>query len=382
MFRPKVNSTTSDSELVEIFTKMLTPLKDRHTNLIVSYDEGNIISFGSQKGYEWELFGENLKSIINNNYCIKNSSVFGKDSLIEGAIINENTGYLAVNSFSGYSRSDTSEYLGFKTDLDYAIKKIKDKKNIIVDLRFNGGGLDQLSFELASRFNKTKKVGYYKQVKLNAEGELTPQECFFLNVNTPSLADKKVYVLVSQATASSGDVCAMLFKNIPEITIVGDTSYGIFSDMLAKTLPNGWVFTLSNEKYVDENHNYYEQNGIISEIEILPDWKKFVEGSDVQLDSIIQIIGNKTSVADKTIENSSITVINHHNNIELSMKNIETGNYKLTVYDITGRPVLYKFISISENEHLETIDNMAISKGSYIGLIEKTGKKMTFKFVK
>jgi hypothetical protein len=155
LFRPKVNSTTSDSELTKIFKEMLTPLNDMHTNLIVDYNEGNIIPCDSKKSDEWETFGEDLKSILNNNYFIQNSSVFGKDNLIEGAIINENTGYLAVNSFNGYSRIDTSEYLGFKTDLDYAISKIKDKKNIIVDLRFNGGGSDQLAFELVSRFNKT-----------------------------------------------------------------------------------------------------------------------------------------------------------------------------------------------------------------------------------
>lgn len=373
-FRPKVNNNTSDSELIAIFQEMLKPLNDGHTMVAD-------IPCGPIKGLEWLIYRDYLKDIIN-KYFIENSIIYGKDSLIEAAIINENTGYLAVNSFCGYSRSDSSEYLGFKTDLDYAISKIKNTKNIIVDLRFNGGGLDQLSFELVSRFNKTKKIGYYKQVKLSAEGELSPKECFYLNANTPSLADKKVYVLVGQASASAADVCAMLFKNIPEITVIGETSYGIFSDMLVKTLPNGLIYSMSNEKYVDENHVYYEQKGIEPEIEILPDWDKFVEGSDVQLDSILQMIDNKTSVADKNIENSSIMVINHHNNIELSMKNIETGNYKLTVYDITGRPVLHKFISISENEHLETIDNMAISKGSYIGLIEKTSKKMTFKFVK
>jgi C-terminal processing protease CtpA/Prc len=51
----------------------------------------------------------------------------------------------------------------------------------------------------------------------------------------------------------------------PKITRVGETTQGVFSDVLSRTLPNGWRFGLANERFVT-NGKYYDHVGIAPDI--------------------------------------------------------------------------------------------------------------------
>ncbi|MGB0867195.1 MAG: hypothetical protein ACPGSC_11835, partial [Granulosicoccaceae bacterium] len=48
----------------------------------------------------------------------------------------------------------------------------------------------------------------------------------------------------------------------PQVTQVGENTNGILSDVLERTLPNGWDFWLANEVYFDHNGVAYEVAGI------------------------------------------------------------------------------------------------------------------------
>ena len=53
---------------------------------------------------------------------------------------------------------------------------------------------------------------------------------------------------------------------LPHVTRVGRPTLGIFSDDLAKHLPNGWVTSLSNEVYAAPDGTVYEGDGIPPQI--------------------------------------------------------------------------------------------------------------------
>ncbi len=50
--------------------------------------------------------------------------------------------------------------------------------------------------------------------------------------------------------------------NFPNITVIGDNTAGALSDMLYKGLPNGWIYTLSNEVYETMEGQLFEVTGI------------------------------------------------------------------------------------------------------------------------
>jgi carboxyl-terminal processing protease len=52
------------------------------------------------------------------------------------------------------------------------------------------------------------------------------------------------------------------------VTRVGRPTLGIFSDDLAKHLPNGWVTSLSNEVYAAPDGNEYEGEGVPPQVHV------------------------------------------------------------------------------------------------------------------
>ena len=54
----------------------------------------------------------------------------------------------------------------------------------------------------------------------------------------------------------------LALRELPNVIVIGESSYGILSDMLSRSLPNGWVITLSNELYVTLSSISYEGDGV------------------------------------------------------------------------------------------------------------------------
>jgi carboxyl-terminal processing protease len=71
-----------------------------------------------------------------------------------------------------------------------------------------------------------------------------------------------VYLLTSDLTVSAAEVFVLAMRALPQVTQVGGTTRGAFSDILAKTLPNGRRLGLSNEIYVDPEGASFEGAGL------------------------------------------------------------------------------------------------------------------------
>ena len=55
----------------------------------------------------------------------------------------------------------------------------------------------------------------------------------------------------SPDTASATEIFYMTMSTLPYVTLVGENSNVIYSDILSKSLPNGWEIRLSNEVHTD-----------------------------------------------------------------------------------------------------------------------------------
>jgi C-terminal processing protease CtpA/Prc len=77
-------------------------------------------------------------------------------------------------------------------------------------------------------------------------------------------------VLISGSTASAAEVFSMVMRELPHVTLVGSRTQGIISDELEKRLPNGWRFTLSNERYSTPDRSCFEGIGVPPDVEVIP----------------------------------------------------------------------------------------------------------------
>ena len=59
---------------------------------------------------------------------------------------------------------------------------------------------------------------------------------------------------------------AMALRTLPNAILIGQPTQGALSDVLSKTLPNGWTFGLSNEIYATAGGATPEVSGVMPHI--------------------------------------------------------------------------------------------------------------------
>jgi C-terminal processing protease CtpA/Prc len=144
--------------------------------------------------------------------------------------------------------------------MDKITEYIKNTKVCIIDLRFNGGGYDEVQIEILKRF-ATKETLIVSKKARNKNG-FTPKQSIYVKPSKNAYKGK-VYILTSYQTASAAeDFVLGALSAIPDAIRIGSNTTGIFSDILDKKLPNGWGYGLSNEIYESSKGESYEVIGI------------------------------------------------------------------------------------------------------------------------
>lgn len=238
------------------------------------------------------------KAKINKNNNIlgkakENSNEIRTDN-IEAKDINDKIGYLKINSMVNYDYSNYDQ-----KKLKTYLKKAKNKKALVIDIRGNTGGDSRYwqDFLLPQIIDKPYSTSYYSFIKKgDLNKKVISQEKYkegvseFLNASNFSNDTKQIlskfdyytnypakispsedsikfkghiYLLIDSSVFSSAEMLASFCKETKLATIVGSQSKGdgIGTDPLQIDLPNsGYVLRFSKEIGVTES-------GYINEIE-------------------------------------------------------------------------------------------------------------------
>lgn len=133
-------------------------------------------------------------------------------SLDASYMLNKHTGYIKLNRFSG---TTTEEFLE-------AVKTLKsnpDFKDLVLDLRGNGGGYLNAAYELADHFLEGKKLIVY------TEGNKSPRKDYESSVKG-ELEQGKVVVLIDEGSASASEILAGAIQDWDRGLVIGRRSYG------------------------------------------------------------------------------------------------------------------------------------------------------------
>lgn len=189
---------------------------------------------------------------------------------IQFGLLPGNIGYLRIDRVSGLGTDseDAMDLLNalalITNDVQLAREAMAEVKTvlgnttgIIIDLRFNGGGADPVSLEIASHFNQqpNRIIG-----SKHARGE-KPAEIRLSAAASPYV--KPVRVLAGGATVSAAEVLALALKSLPQVRLIGEATQGSVSDVLSHQLPNGWNLQMSNEYYLDPQGQLQEVQGVL-----------------------------------------------------------------------------------------------------------------------
>jgi carboxyl-terminal processing protease len=181
---------------------------------------------------------------------LKNVPYYG---VMDGGI-----GYVRLSKFSKDSGKDLRD----------AINELKSKniKGLILDLRYNGGGLLDEAVETANLFLDQGKLIVYTQGRSEEKRE-------FLAQRSPIYKEGPLVVLVNEGTASGSEIVTGAVQDWDRGVIIGNTTFGkgLVQQVINRNLPPEYFLKLTVAKYyipsgrciqkpeMEKNHSSGEQ---------------------------------------------------------------------------------------------------------------------------
>jgi carboxyl-terminal processing protease len=203
-------------------------------------------------------------------------------------MLDEDTGYLSILTMIRFAAEQENGREVLAEAMDQILLEFKDANAVIIDVRTNSGGLGTNALLIASRFADQQRLVFSKQTR-QGDG-YTPLREFRVEPRGERQFTKPVVVLTSRATLSAGEIFVMIMRAFPHVTVVGEATAGAHSDMLEKSLPNGWQFGLSNQVVFAHDGQVYEEVGIPPDVEVEVSSKALGSDRDPVLDEALEIL--------------------------------------------------------------------------------------------
>jgi hypothetical protein len=246
LYDPNINS-----DLVSGFTEMITPLRDRHV---------------------WVNTGEEIITYITEDYIYSSINL----EFYSSGRLEENDIYSIAQLPGGIV---FIELKTFFSQFPYFEKTVKDydySNGIIIDIRHNSGGYQKNVLELASNFISGKHTVLYLKHK-NGKGhtDFTTFKPISLE-GSDHFSDTKIVLLIDKMTYSAANMFVSVMKNFTDAILVGDKTGGGGASSTQDILPNGWIYSISQNAYFDSDFRSLEP-GILPHYRVPFDMKQFEE---------------------------------------------------------------------------------------------------------
>jgi hypothetical protein len=186
--------------------------------------------------------------------------------------LNDSVGYLRILSEGGYTEEGgfAAGLVALEAALDTIFSDSK-LRGLVFDVRINFGGADPYGLALASRLATTEYLAYSKEARVDPDDRTkwTPGQPSLVRPSSRPSFHGPVVELMGPLTISAGETTTQaLMGRTPRIIRVGEHTQGVFSDVLGRRLPNGWLFGLPNEVFRTAEGKTFDGPGIPPDIEV------------------------------------------------------------------------------------------------------------------
>jgi C-terminal processing protease CtpA/Prc len=285
----QLDDALSDDALYELILQLARHLDDGHVNVEAENLDRDESAQTTIYPHEAQIQG--LKALAEKKVLGGKLKYRARDALAWGAI--NDVGYLSLGrmdelSASGAEADDVDEA---RKAMSEAIRDLAACRALIVDVRANEGGWDQVSLTIASFFVGPRALVWSKRRRDGpAHGDFGPWQDIYLEVSKAEAFAGKVVILTSGATFSAAETFALAMRTRSDVTIVGERSSGHFSDMEDGQLPNGWTFTYSAERYRAADGQIYEKLGVPVDVTVQLDPVAIALGKDNMLEAALALL--------------------------------------------------------------------------------------------
>jgi carboxyl-terminal processing protease len=160
----------------------------------------------------------------------------------------------------------------------------KGYKNIVLDMRSNGGGFLDAAIYAANDFLEPNKLVVAEKTRDGKTKENKTQK------SNPRFKGKNVVILINGGTASASEILAGAVKFHNGYKILGSKSFGKGTVQKTYDLPNGGALKITTEYWLlPDGKKLDNDNPISPDIEITQDLDSYKKGQDVVLDKAMEL---------------------------------------------------------------------------------------------
>lgn len=289
--RPRITSASPAESLFAVLSSMIEPLHDAHTFI----SAGQLGRFGGLRRTPNMLERADAPKAyaLTETYLAQPVHKFCNGQL-EFSMVGKDIGYLRLRSFSGYhSAGYVAGLVALEAALDTIFAGAQSWRGMVIDVRINGGGADPYGLAIASRLANEPYLAYTKEARLDPGDptKWTPgQDSRVMPSTGPGFRGKVVLLTGVLSISAAETFTQALMHRKPKVTRVGENTQGVFSDVLVRSLPNGWRFGLPNERFLTDGKSW-DGPGIPPDVEVPVFAKADLEaGKDVALEKAVEIV--------------------------------------------------------------------------------------------
>jgi len=270
-YRPRIDASTSEEELYDVFKQILRTLDDGHVSLTGLGEE----VFKSNLIYDQGIGSELLDlELIKEQYMDGDYTESYEGLNLYGLI--GNVGYLYLLGF----RDNILEMNDILDSFDSA-------EGLIIDLRSSEGGDYTYALTEFGRLTREERYVFRSRTK-NGTGETDYSEWY--NWYLPpsgTYFNKPIVVLTDRLTISASERAVMILQTLPNVTVLGDTTNGAFSTKIGRELANGWNYSIAPQHVEFIDGINYEGRGMPPDVYMKNKEEEILNGQDRVLEEAL-----------------------------------------------------------------------------------------------
>jgi len=267
MYRPIAVAAPDQLGFIGVIREMLGRLHDLH---VVVRDPGG----ASLATYVPDVF-VNWDRAVWQQYIARANWTQGASDWGYGVL--DGVPYIAIGGWNSTSiRAD---------DFDAAFERFRAAPALIVDVRMNPGGNDQLAFDIAGRFARSSvNTGFVTFRNRPAHSDFGPAMPRVLNPRGAWEYSGAVQLLIGRRCASSNESFIAAMRELSNVTLVGDRTAGASANPGTFPLANGWTYTVSRWIEYTADNQVIEDAGIAPRVFVPASASDFAQGRDPVLE--------------------------------------------------------------------------------------------------
>lgn len=277
VYRPQIDQVHSSVELYNVLKEMLAGLNDSHVALLPTKDSGLPFYQSGALGKLDSMTDFSL-DVVKANYL--DDSKFA-DPFFTYGLLDNNIGYIHIEGFS-----DLPNFL--EDPMDEVLSALENTDGLIIDVRGGYGGEDLAGQYIAGRFANERKEYMKTRVKSGpGENDFSSFQAWEIQPEGSFQYQKPIVILTHRFTISARETFCLGMKTLPQVTFMGDTTAGAFSNQINRELPNGWGYSLSIGEWLDAENRSHEGIGLVPDILVKNEKSDLQNGRDKALETAI-----------------------------------------------------------------------------------------------